>query len=88
VIDIKALKETPNLRQNENDGDDMYVRRISTSVDTLILSGGKHISASSEHALKAGDTMTDIEMKVEEEKFLRSAIPFLFEAIRLDPFQI
>ena len=67
---IKAIKLLINMRQGQEESDDVYLKRMKANAESLKLAGGKHIFVSPELITSAGSTVTAKETSTEIDKFL------------------
>lgn len=77
-IDVKANKHVVlhdkllqflTMRQGATESNDNYLKRYNSNLQTLELAGGEHIFCSPQLTDKSIDTMSDDEIKEEEDKF-------------------
>ena len=67
---IKAMKLLLNMRQGQEENEDIYLKRMKANTESLKLAGGKHILTSPDLMTIAGTTATDQETNVEIDKFM------------------
>ena len=66
---IKALKALLNIKQHNDENDEVYYKRMKANIDSLKLAGGKHVLCSPDLVEKTGTTATAQEEDYEADQF-------------------